>query len=378
MSEKNSENLPIGVKKSTIVFDDAEENESAGEHLPIKEAEILDETKRPAETTEAQPAEPEDEFAQLIAKLPSDCNPTLLITRQPDRQFSGKWRTLCESQSYEGSLNWNNYKEPSEIYDDIGKQFGGGRFTIQIKDGQRMEKGKTVTVNIADPTGLSVKEETALKLRQSTEKEPAPVFQSQPEPIAAAPVAPVDPLDNFLNTFTKFKQINEMMTPAPTAAAAPEPAPTIQAPVTRQTIQMAVVEAVLKGNNQALIEKTLVAALDISPDTPEASNGVIGDTISFIVQHPSESKTALDIVVSTFAGVAAKFFPGLTQPAPPAQLIQPRIIPPGRNPLEQFKAAPDAPAEAPPPKNQPQAKQAQPAAPPAASVAPDFPFIELN
>ena len=98
--------------------------------LPVKDAEIISETplKRVKEVeNEVEP----DDFTKFLLTLPDDSNPAIIITRQPDRNYAGQFRLACESQEHSGTLNWNNYTDASEIYNDIAKKFGGGRYSIQ-------------------------------------------------------------------------------------------------------------------------------------------------------------------------------------------------------------------------------------------------------
>lgn len=333
MSEIIIENLPDEVEKTTISFGDDEEIDE----LSIKDAEIISETKREPVKNAVKDSEIDD-FTLFLSTLPEDCNPTIIIKRQPDRNYAGQFRTSCETQENTGTLNWNNYTDASQIYDDIAKQFGGGRYTIQIKDGQRFEKNRTWTDSIGDPVGLSEKEKTSLNLKTKADEQPRNIESSQ---VFANP-QPEPEKKNFLReAMEEMKALKEFQDfispprPDVTTATGSEPQP-----ITKETIKMALIEKAL--NNPDLVEKAIEAVFDIPPDSPDAQQGTLIEVIKFAASHQTETKALLDIALSSVGTLFSSLLPK------PPPTIPPGII---QNGLQRFKRESHPPAEAQTPEN---------------------------
>lgn len=339
MSEIIIENLPDEVSKATISFEENPITEEFDE-LPIKDAEIVSETPLTKVKTAEKEEEPDD-FTKFLLTLPEDSNPAIIITRQPDRNYAGQFRIACESQEHTGTLNWNNYTDPSEIYNDIAKKFGGGRYSIQVKDGQRFEKHRTWTTTIGDPVQMSEKEKTLLELKTKNEEQPrnvesSPVFANAPQ----AEPEKKNFLREAMEQIKDLKEFQNLLAP-PTQPASD---PTAQPIITKETIKMALIEKAL--NNENLVEKAIEAVFDIAPEAEEKSSNTIIEVIRFAASHQTEAKAVLDMA---FSGVGVLL--SNLMPKPPPVNIPTNIIPSG---LQRFKRQPDTPTYSPMPETAPQ------------------------
>ncbi len=357
--EKDEPKAAEESEKSEIQFESEPETEDSRAQLPIKEAEIIKETRR------VEPAETEkDDFTKFLESLPMDSNPTIVIVRQPDRNFAGQFRTPCDSQQHGSSLNWNNYTDANDIYADIAKQFGGGRYTIQIKDGQRFEKNRTWTTNISDPPFLSEREKAANELKTKSEEqlrnnETSQVF-ANPQ---AAPTEQKNPLLEAIEQLKYLKEFQNLVLPPETPTAAQPAAQPLQPAITKETIKMAIIEKAL--NNEALLEKAIEAVFDIPPETAETQSNTVVEVIKFAASHQSETKALLDMAFSSVGAIISNLIP-----KPPPVINQ--NAPVG---LQRFKRPPDNAKPAPMPETPPQTEHAPPEA--MRQIEP-FPFIALE
>lgn len=345
----------IEPEKVTIEFADESENDNF-EQLPVRDAEILVET-------------PLDDFTIFLESLPDDSNPSIIITRQPDRNYAGQFRIPCESQEHSGTLNWNNYTDASEIYNDVAKEFGGGRYSIQVKDGQRFEKNRTWTTTIADPVNLSEKEKTLLELKTKTDEQLRTVENSQlfANPVPVQNELPRNSLKDAIEQIKDLKEFqNLLMPPSPPPTEQPAAQPTTP-PITKETIKMAIIEKAL--NNENLLEKAIEAVFDIAPEAVETQGGALVEIFKYAASHTSETKAILEIAVQSVGSLIMPFIP-----KPPAVLPTIR-----QNGLQRFKKPADTPTAESVPKNEPQPQQTAKNQPPAAAlniILDEFQFIE--
>ncbi|MGI8642395.1 MAG: hypothetical protein ACR2MG_20900 [Pyrinomonadaceae bacterium] len=353
------ENEPGENENSIIEFEAEPTTGNPSRELPIKDAEVIKETRRVEKTDDAQ-----DTFSKFLESLPEDSSPTIIITRQPDRNSGMQFRTPCEGQEQTGTLSWNNYTDASEIHADIAKRFGGGRYTIKIKDGQRLEKNRTWTTNISDPPFLSEKEKAALELKTKSEEQ---LRNNETSQVFANPqVAPTEQKNPLLEAIEQLKYLKEfqnLVSPPETPTAAQPAAQPLQPAITKETIKMAIIEKAL--NNEALLEKAIEAVFDIPPETAETQSNTVVEVIKFAASHQSETKALLDMAFSSVGAIIANLIP-----KPPPVINQ--NAPVG---LQRFKRPPGNAKPAPAPETPPQTERAVTEA--MRQIEP-FPFIALE
>ena len=355
--------------KIEIVDDHDEQHDhddESREDLFIKDAEITGETK----TLDLKPARKLTDFEKFYNSLPEEESATFKITRQPDRNLAGKFRLPCNTQIYTGTIYWNaGDTEPDELYNEIARTYGGGRYSIQVRQGEGFSK--SWTVNIDDPAQPSEKELTLRKEAESTAAEAAPAQQPQPK-------SESDSFDNFVNQIRKVREVESLFRtdqPQPVIVQQQQSEPP---QLTDEAIRFKVIEKSLDDPN--LRERALNAMLNIPQNEAgaEPEENLIVTGIKYIFNNPTESKTVLDLILESAAGAIGKVF---TQPQPPpAQpaIYQPSVMPAQNFDLQQFKRPQNAPAQAPIIETQPQAQPAPAIAPIIAAPAAEIPFVSFE
>ena len=155
-------------------------------------------------------AGPQDEFSQFISGLPQNSDATIIISRKPD--YNLKFRVPCVAFGHTTTIYWSG-QQPEEIYADVQRNYGGGRYTFQIRMGRSFGKTWEITLNDpAEPSKLerSIKEEAKAVEQERTADVPSTsqTVYTAPPP-AAAPTA--DPLDALFDQLDKVNKLKEAL-----------------------------------------------------------------------------------------------------------------------------------------------------------------------
>ncbi len=376
MDAEPDEIKPRAVKKSEIAFIDDDAGEDFHGELPIKDAEITSET-RTAQTKFDDDAG-EDFLTQFLASFPDTSNISFVVTRQPDKHLAGNFQIPCDGQSYTDTIYWTDESEPSDLYDEITRKHGGGRYTIQARTGAKgFQKNKSWTINLADPPQPSERLKTLLTVKTKTAEEQQqqqPAQNPVPQPDASHQ-PPKSAIKQALEELEDFQKLQKIFTPpALTTAPPPIAAPPQVEPVTTDSVKWRVLDKAL--NFEPLVEKALNGVLELPPETVDAGSGsVVIDTVKFVWAHPEETKTVLDMALSSLSSVAAKLF-SPSQPKPQMHIVR-QPIQPAQNPLEQFRRPKVDAADAPTLENGAEAQSAPETTGTATETAADFPIITL-
>ena len=284
MATKKSRNRRRNRRFWRKIFDEAEEFDESAEDLPIKDAEIIKETRR-IETSDYE----EDTFAKFLESLPEDSNPVILITRQPDRNSGMQFRTPCEGREQTGTLNWNSYTDASEIHADIAKRYGGGRYTIKIKDGQRLEK-KPHLDNQHFRSAVFVRQRKKPRSKQKRTRTNNPEitkFRRRSQISRRRPPSSKNPLVEAIEQMKLLRDFENLVSPSREPVESPTATPA-QPAITKETIKMALIEKAL--NNPDLVEKAIEAVFDIPPETAEQQGNTVVEVIKFAASHPNRNE----------------------------------------------------------------------------------------
>jgi hypothetical protein len=172
-----------------------------------------DETElTPVETKKDEPQP--DEFSNFLGSLPENTDVTIVVSRKPD--YNLNFRIPCTTYGHQETLYWTGQTAP-EIYDDIKKRLGGGRYQFQLRKGKGFEKGSW-EITILDPSTPSEAEQTLQKEKAKADEqrrtnETSQVFAN------AEPEKKSSSIDEFISEFEKFEKFKKLITPEQPAAA---------------------------------------------------------------------------------------------------------------------------------------------------------------
>lgn len=343
----------------------SEEFEENLEDETIQEAVIISETK----TNFAQKEEVEpDEFSQFLSQLPTDSEIKFIVTRLADRNLSGQFRLPCLSDQHTDNLYWTGETDPSDIYSQITKKHGGGRYRIQIRGREGFAKNATWTITLSDPVELSdrenlIKNEKAKADEQERKNDTSQMFAN---PIPQT--SPKSALKEFLEQAQEFKQLQELLAPQP----APQPqiiqqpaAPVTAAPVTKESIKLTLIQEAVK--EPELLKMALRSVFEIQePITPEDKPSWFENLALSFASNPEIQEKALVII-----GQVAAPLIGLLTPKVPPVIAEASPQPPmPQFDLSQFKQPRNEEPAAPIQETQSDATEQ--------AKADDLPFIELE
>lgn len=308
-------------------FDEVAQIESDKAALP---AEILSESRFFVEPKEEQLNE---RLTELLKNLPQEAETKFIVTRLADKNLSGQFRIPCNHNEECDAIYWNGDSEPSELYAQVRKIHGGGLYRFRTHANGAFVKNGTWTQIISD--GELSEKEKVLESLKIKEVEPIKAEVVQPNFAPQPQQSNDDSFEKFLNQFERLEQFKRAIAP-PSPPPAEAPAPTVN----RETIKMALIEKAM--NEPELVSMAIRSVFDIPPEMAEAEEkSTVIEIFKYIAAHPGESKTVLDTILGSAAGVIAPLASFMI-PKPPAQEInlntfnQPRTEqPPVSIPLTQ-------------------------------------------
>ncbi len=322
--------------------------------LEVKEAEIISETRiKPEDLNEVYT----DEFSQFLDNLPADADASFLISRLPDRNLKGEFRTPCNVLKHVETIYWNGETKPEEIYAQITAKHGGGKYMFQIRQGKGF--GKSWTQVLADPPHLT-EIEKALRTDKEETKSEEQARNNAASQVFANLQRPTEPTDafagmrQFMTVFQEIEAFKQAIKPPEPTVSEPAPA---QPEITADTIKLKVIEKAIE--NPELLQMAVMSVFKIPAEVKDSVEGEQGnflvETFKFAFSHPNETKAVIETVVSGFGSFFAPIISRFS--APPAQ------PPPTANfGLDSFRMPRNEPPAAPMAETQPQPQQS-PAAP---------------
>lgn len=273
----------------------------------VIDADILLETKTAA-TTKADA--PEDDFSRFLANLPSDEHMSFVVTRLSDRNHSGSFRLPCLTNEQLETLYWNGESDPTEIYSQITRLYGGGVYRIQSRAKRGFVKEATWQVTLGDPAFLSEREKL-LRKEEANTSEPQRTVESSQQFQPPPPSTRKSFFKEAMEEAQDYKAFQDFFAPpAPTA-----PVVTVsEEKVTKETIKMELVKNAM--NDPQLIKEAMYAVFDITPPKSTQPKGWFDRLI--------ENETAVTIIVGAAAPVVAPLVSVITK------FITPTVPPAGQ------------------------------------------------
>lgn len=291
-----------------------------------------------------------DEFAAFLETLPPNTEITIIVNRKPDHNLH--FRIPNKTYGHTDTLYWNN-ETTEEIYADIQKRFGGGRYQFQIRHGKGFS-GKTWEKTIFDPHEPSDAEKVILAEKEKAKAQEHERKSENSQSFANQPRSNEPDIDNFFDTLEKWEKRIEKFRPKEN--------PPMQVSSERSVEDIILLEAVREVKDDEVKKQLVQKVFGLIEEKKQQKETWI-DLVKYGLQN-------FDQVKNVIGGVASIVLPYVL----PASSAQPPMtagnlpnfpnMPGQAQPnLEQFRQK--APVEA-APVSEPQAEQvAEPQAPPA-------------
>lgn len=339
-------------------LEDTEENPEFSEE-ELDNSDAIDaeftEIKKSSVYTRAEKDDPiVDEFASFLSELTDESNITFVVWRKSDKNLAGKFRIPCEISFYCDSIYWNKEQSPEEVYDQVAKKHGGGRYSFQVRSGKGFQK--TWTVVIGDPAQPSERERTMRGEREQSEpertKENSQTF-AQPQPTTPPP----DPLDTIIGQAQKMNALREALFPP-----SQQTETTVAEPARRSVRDEMLLTLTGQAKDDPNLRSLIINAIfDTPKDDAEKEDKSFSftDLAKYAFENPEK-------VSQLFGGILSTLLPAM--PQTPAASPMPNFQTPATG-LQAFKVPRNEPTPATEEKTQPEAPQT-------ASIVPKFISLE--
>lgn len=303
-------------------------------------------------------------YLQFLESIPKDEDVTIVVNRYADKNLAGQFRVPCSVFGVKLSLYWSGENNPEELYPEVQKEIGGGRYLFQIREKGRGFSGKSWTAIVHDAPEPSKLELTLTAGRKAKNDEHKRNNESSQPFVISQPSEPHNSIDDLLENIEKIERLRSILAP-------PTDAPVINPATAESSFEDRIIMKVLERttDNPRLEEKVVNAVFGIVEKKENKQEGFI-DLAKHALSNPEQVKGFVGMIADSFGGIIGAL---MTQKKPGNS----QIIVPGHSQtnqpsgLEMFRAAPKVEV-----KPQPTIEEKQPDAP-QMTVAP-IPIIKLE
>jgi hypothetical protein len=274
------------------------------------------------EVVEDRATEP---YLQFLEAIPRDEDVTIVVSRYADKNLGGQFRVPCNIFGVKLSLYWSGENNPEELYQQVQREIGGGRYLFQIRNKGKGWNGKSWTAIVHDAPDPS-KLELTLQRQKTNNDEHRRNRNTSQSFVNQQPIEPPrNSMDDLLENIEKIELLRELL--APKQETAPAANPSTAESSFEDRIIMKVLERTT--DNPKLEEKVVNAVFGIVEKKENKQEGFI-DLAKHALSNPEQVKGLFDMVVGSLGGaigaVMANKKPGGSQKQPSG--------------LDAFRAAP--------------------------------------